>query len=446
MSQRNLLILLLATVVSYACYVRGEQNPFARYVADGLATINRDSLERIQSRELFDGAMTGMVGVVNKHGDKHSEFLNENAADPLRAEIRQQFGGIGVRIGLEGDPPALTIVGPPDASSPAARAGLRAEDQITSIDGVPTAGLQMGDILKRMRGLPGTSVTLQIKRSSEIRPLDFELVREVVNIESVLGDRRSDDGSWHFLLEEDPRIAHIRIISFGERTAGEFERALRNAVAAGAQALVLDLRGDAGGALDAAVDVCKLLLPADKPIVETRGRDGFIQQRYKTTEDGPFLTIPIVVLVNQNSASAAEIVAACLQDHDRAAIAGQRSYGKGTVQQLIPVQKGKSLLKLTWASFWRPNGKKIHRESEAAEEETWGIVPDEGLERKLSQQEFESLLKYRGERDQIMPSSTSVAESEGGTETDTDERFTDQQLQIAVKYLQDKLASDSRQP
>lgn len=421
--------------------MRGEQDPFARYVAEGLATIDRNVLEPVPERELFDGAMRGMVDVVNRHGDKHSEFLNEDEAGPLRAEIRQQFGGVGVRIGLEGDPPRLTIVGPPDVASPAAAAGLRAGDRIVSIDGNPTAGMDMPTILKLMRGTPRTTIELAIERDDG-KVLEFELVREVINIESVLGDRRSDDGSWQFRLEEDPRIAHIRIESFGDRTANELNRVLENVILAGAEAVMLDLRGDAGGSLDAAVDVCKLLLPADRSIVETRGRGGAIERRYATTENGRFLNIPIVVLVNQDSASAAEIVAACLQDHGRAAVAGQRSYGKGTVQQLLPLQNGKSLLKLTWASFWRPSGEIIHRATDATDGESWGVVPDKGLERKLTQQEYEAYLKYRDDRDRF--SGIKQENEASKTESVSESNFIDAQLQVAVKHLQNALAKESR--
>jgi carboxyl-terminal processing protease len=160
MSQRNLLILLLAVVVSYACYVRGEQDPYARYVGDGYAAIRRGALENLPVQELFDGAMDGMVGVLEKHGDEHSQFLSESEAEPLRAEIRQEFGGIGVQIGFEGDPPQLTIVAPPDPGTPAAEKNLLPGDHILAIDGVTTAGMNMGQILPLMRGEPETNITL----------------------------------------------------------------------------------------------------------------------------------------------------------------------------------------------------------------------------------------------------------------------------------------------
>jgi carboxyl-terminal processing protease len=383
--------------------------------------------------------------VLKDHGDQHSEFLDQDESESLRTEIRQQFGGIGVRIGLEGEPPRPTIVGPPEPGSPAARENLRSGDQILAIDGRATEGMNMNDVLKWMRGMPDTRVRLTIVRAGESKPGDVELVREVINIESVLGDRRGEDGSWRFQLESDPRIAHVRIASFGDRTPGELERVLTSLAASrtqATQAIVLDLRGDAGGSLDAAVSVCRMLLPAGKAIVSTRGGAGAVRERYRSTEDGQFFNVPLVVLVDQHSASAAEIVAACLQDNGRAAVAGQRSYGKGTVQQLVPMQNGKSYLKLTWASFWRPSGKKIHRAVDDAESAEWGVVPDAGLERRYSDEEYSRYEEYRSARDRMAPAAGGESDQKDGKAAPDD--FVDEQLQMAVKYLQSKLGGAAR--
>jgi carboxyl-terminal processing protease len=215
------------------------------------------------------------------------------------------------------------------------------------------------------------------------------------------------------------------------------ERVLTNVLARGAKGVVLDLRGDAGGSLDAAGDVCGMLLPVGKEIVETRGRGAVVRERYETTEQGQFVNVPLVVLVNQDSASAAEIVAACFQDNGRAAVAGQRSYGKGTVQQLIPIQNGKSTLKLTWASFWRPSDAKIHRAAGEAESQIWGVVPDQGLERRLTDEELAKFYDYRSERDRVGPAADGDSDQKAGDSTPAE--FADEQLQIAVRYLQGSL-------
>ena len=437
MSQRNLVILLLASAISYACYVRGEQDPYARHVASGLAAIDEGSLDAVPSRELFHGAMQGMVEVLRRHGDEHSQFLPEEEADPLRTEIRQQFGGIGVRIRLVGDPPRLTIAGPPDPGTPAARANLLAGDRILAIDGQPTDGLSISDVLQRMRGEPGSVVQLTLQHEHEDASRTVELVREIISIESILGDLRGADGRWQYRLSADPRIAHIRMAFFGDHTAEEFQHVLDQLTDAGVQAVVLDLRDNAGGVLDAAVAVCDLLLPSDRTVVETRGRGQTLRQRYVTTGAGKYLDLPLAVVVNQNSASAAEIVAACLQDHARAAVVGERTYGKGTVQQLVPLAN-KSLLKLTWASFWRPSGANIHRMADSPADGRWGVVPDEGLEHRLSREEYAAYRKYRIARDaQAAAEPPPAAGAQGDDEKE--EAFVDLQLKMAVEYLRSVL-------
>jgi carboxyl-terminal processing protease len=442
MPRRNLLILLLVTAFSYVCYVRGGQNPYVRYVAEGMAAIDDNALEAVPDRELFNGAMDGMVGVLNKRGDEHSEFLPQDEADPLRSEIRQQFGGIGVRIGFEGEPKRLTIVAPPDPGSPAAQANLLPGDHILAIDGKTTDGMSMTDVLHRMRGPRGTKLALSIQSAAAAEPRTVELVREIINIESVLGDRRDESGRWQFPLESDPRIAHIRIAAFGERTAAELTTILDQVIAGGAKAVVLDLRDDAGGALEAAVEVCQMLLPAGRDIVRTRGRDPEQGYQYATTEDGAFTTLPVAILVNQHSASAAEIVAACLQDNQRAKVFGQRSYGKGTVQQLLPLEAGNSLLKLTWASFWRPSGDRIHRAADAKDDEKWGVIPDGGFERVLTDAQYAEYQKYRADRDLFRV--TSGGDGDFDSPPPAPSAFIDLQLQDAIKYLDSVL--DNRQP
>lgn len=437
MPQRNLLILLAMSIVSFACYVRGGQNPYTRYLASGLDAIDQEAIEKIPERELFDAAMEGMVGVLHKHGDKHSEFLTEEEADPLRAEIHQQFGGIGVRIRFAGKPPRLLISGRPEPNSPAAQANLQSGDHIVEIDERPTATMAIAEVLRLMRGEPGTLLKLRIESEEGAKPRVVELTREVINIESILGDVHGSDGKWQFALATDPRIALVRITSFGDRTAEELQRTLGALTSAGVRAVVLDLRDNAGGALDAAVAVCDLLLPGGKDVVETRGRDRAIRRKYVTAEgEKPFLTLPLAVLVNQNSASAAEIVAACLQDHQRAVVVGQRTYGKGTVQQLLPMESGKSLLKLTSASFWRPNGDNIHRKPDAPESDTWGVSPTSGLDVIHSPDEYAVFRRYREARDmQGLDSDSEAAESSQADLPVVPPDYVDSQLDAAVKHL-----------
>jgi len=439
MSQRNLMILLVGTIISYVCHVRGEKNPYARYVATGLTAIQDGALEQAPNRELLNGAMQGMVEVLQQRGDEHSQFLDESQAEPLKAEIHQQFGGIGVRIQFVGDPPRLMIIGPPDPGTPAARANLLPGDQILAIDNHPTADMTMADVLRRIRGRPDESIRLTVRQKHSQNVEEFELVREIIHLESVLGDIRRPDGTWQFRLDQDPRLALVRLTSFGDRTMEELEKTLESLREDGIQAVVLDLRDNAGGSLDVAVAVCELLLPPGRIVVETRGRNQQLRERFMTTRNGDFRDLPLVVLVNQNSASAAEIVAACLQDHGRAAIAGQRSYGKGTVQQLVPLESGQSLLKLTSASFWRPSGVDIHRRPDAPENGDWGVKPEPGLDLPLSAEEYPAYRRYRNDRD--THDDTAPIDPKEGARSSNEDPLTDRQLEKAIEYLQGKIES-----
>jgi carboxyl-terminal processing protease len=350
-----------------------------------------------------------------------------------------------VRIHFQGDPPKLLIVARPDANTPAARAKLARGDHIVEIDDRPTAGMSMDDVLVAMRGPAGQAVRLTILPAGESDPKTIELIREVIILESLLGDVRDEDGRWQFRLAEDPRIAHLRIRSFGDLTVREIRGTLDELVSEGVQGVVLDVRDNAGGTLDAAVEICKLLLPADRLIVETRGRDGQLIDRRMTTGDGPFVALPLAVLINQQSASAAEIVAACLQDHGRAIVVGQRTYGKGTVQQLIATQAGKSTLKLTWASFWRPSGENIHRLQSAAPDDKWGVRPDPRFEVVLPAEEYADYEQYRGQRDLVgLAPLDDLVDQGSGEPLTAPADFVDRQLVRAVEGLQSVLESAGR--
>jgi carboxyl-terminal processing protease len=458
MPQRNLLILIAGIGVCGACYLYGQQNLFARYVARCLTDIHADALEHVPDQDLFNAAVSGMVDVLHKHGDEHSQFISRDDAGQFRAEMRQQFGGIGVRVRFQGDPPQLTIAATPDPGTPAATSHIRAGDHVLAIDDRSTEGMSMSDVLHAMRGEVGQSLRLTIQHTSGEHPETVALVRDVIVVDSVLGDRRTAEGGWEFRLADDPRIAQVRITAFGNKTADEIGRVLNKLTGAGVEAVVLDLRDNPGGALDAAVAICDMFLPAGLPIVETRGRDGALRARYTTTGHGKFQKLPLAILVNQNSASASEIVAACLQDHHRAAIAGQRSYGKGTVQQLIPTESGQSLLKLTSASYWRPSGKNIHRRSNATEADDWGVTPDPVLDVPLTEQEYQAFESYRDRRDLFQPLagtsapakipahdvSTPMADATAKDDSAASAQFADRQLRSAEEHLQGALLTKDK--
>ena len=219
-----------------------------------------------------------------------------------------------------------------------------------------------------------------------------------------MGDRRKPDRTWDFTLEGDRTIGYVRITSFGQRTAEELEKALRGLLAGGMQGLILDLRDNHGGLLVPAVDVCDLFI-ASGEIVTTRGRDQQVRQDYQARGQRTLPNFPMAVLVNGYSASASELVAACLQDHHRAVIVGERSYGKGTVQEIVELPPGFGALKVTVADYWRPSGKNINRPQKpeeagngAAKAEAngdWGVKPDQGYEVRMDAKQLERLGRWR---------------------------------------------------
>ena len=440
MSHRNLLLLLASCIIAYACYLRAEQNPYARYVAAGYSVIDRWALEDVADQALFEGAMQGMIVTLRENGDEHSAFVDEQQRDDFREDLSQEFGGVGVRIRLLGEPSIPTVIGPPEPGTPAFSADIRSGDRIVSIDHRSTIAMNMLDVLHAMRGPAGSNIVLSILHIGEETPEEVTLVRSVITEESIYGDLRDEDGVWRFRLAADPQIGYLRITKFGDKTEAELTKMLAQLTNEPVEALILDVRDNYGGALDAAVGISDLFLRAGLPIVSTRGRDGETRERFVSTGQGTYTEIPLAVLINHNSASASEILAACLQDHRRAVVVGQRSYGKGTVQRLMRIESGRSLLKLTSATYWRPSGRNIHRMVGATKEESWGVKPNQGLGIVLDVQEYLQWRHYRSRRDVLGeklegPLAEQFAKQDGLLSNS----FTDRALDRAVEYLQESM-------
>ncbi len=442
MSHRNLLLLLGALLVSYACYARAEQNPYARYVAAGFSIIDRWALENVPDQELFNAAMDGMVGVLHKYHDEHSEFIDAERQEAFREDFQQEFGGVGLRLWMLGDPKLPTVIGLPEPGTPAAEAGVRLGDRVQAVDGKGTAGMTLEQVTDLIRGPVDTSVTLTLRPPGEAPTRDAKIQRGVITVESVLGDLRGPDGKWNYLISEQPRIAYARITKFGDKTAAEIAAILQelNEGDARLDGMILDVRDDGGGALDAAVAISDLFLRAGQTIVTTRGRDEEVRDRYLSTGAGDD-KLPLAILIDRNSASASEILAACMQDHGRAAVVGERSYGKGTVQRLMRIESGRSLLKLTSATYWRPSGKNIHKMPDAGADAQWGVSPDPELAVPLNDAEYDAWRLYRIRRDLIgdaVDSELATALDLAGGAAPND--FVDRTLERAIDSLQARAA------
>ena len=233
----------------------------------------------------------------------------------------------------------------------------------------------------------------------------FTLMRERVHVETVLGDRRKADDHWEFMYDEKDRIGYIRVSAFSQETAKELRTALEDLKRRKVRGLVLDLRFNPGGLLRSAIEVSNLFISSGR-IVSTKGRNT-PERVWDAQAAAPFSkAIPMVVLVNHYSASASEIVSACLQDHKRAVVMGERTWGKGSVQNIIELENGRSALKLTTAAYKRPSGKNIHRFPDSKDKDEWGVMPDLGYELGLNDQETHDLLVDRRNRDIIAAHAT----------------------------------------
>jgi len=423
MPRRNLLFLLAVGIIALVCHQKIQTNQYGQVLSNSLELINRLSLEKVDPEELFEGAMDGMVGRL----DEYSTYIPPKALAEFQEVLDQQFGGVGIELSIDPKTRQMTVVSPL-VGTPAYEAGVRAGDKILRIGEHSTQGMSIKDAVSLMRGKPGDPVTITVLHQGEEKPAEIKLVRAVIQVDTVLGDTRNADGSWNYFLPGANRIGYLRITSFADKTGGDLKRAVQWLTDHDMRGLILDLRDDPGGLLPAAKDVCDMFISAGT-IVTIRGRDGGVLETRQATGKGPFTDFPMVVLVNQYSASASEIVAACLQDHHRATIVGQRTWGKGTVQQVIELEDRRGALKLTMASYWRPSNKNIQRRRDAGENEDWGVRPDSGCEVVLEGDELTRLRLWRMHRD-LSKAPGGMAEAKG------DGHFDDRQLAKAVECLE----------
>jgi carboxyl-terminal processing protease len=304
---------------------------------------------------LIHSALKGMVGSL----DPHSEFMDADDYQQLQDDTEGQFGGLGLVVALKNN--FITVVAPMD-DSPGYRAGILSGDRIVKIDGKSVDNVSLTDAVKKLRGQPGTEVTVSVLRPSSGALKDYKLTRAVISMDMV----KDINGKKIFPLGAD-KIGYVRITQFGDQTSEELEAALNRLKKQGMEALIIDLRWNPGGLLDEAVNVCEKFLPRGQVIVTTEGRDPAENSVRRADGHGDELHgMPIVVLANLGSASAAEIVTGCLQDLHRAYVLGDKTFGKGSVQNIFPLDDG-SALKLTVAKYYTPSHKVIHEH---------GIIPD----------------------------------------------------------------------
>jgi carboxyl-terminal processing protease len=382
--RKKFIILIIAsfvivTVVSQTLYgiEKKKKDDLFRQVqifSDALAIIQTDYVEEVDPQKMIYGALKGLLSSL----DAHSQFMDPDTYNELKVETEGKFGGLGIEITLKDG--LLTVVTPIE-DTPAWKAGVKAGDRIIKINNDLTRDMVLTDAVKKLRGKVGDPVNITILRESEKKFLEFKIIRDLIQIKDIKEARILEDG-----------IGYIRLVEFRENTPRDLNLALDKLRKDGLNALILDLRNNPGGLLDVAVKVTGKFIEKQKLVVYTKGRQASQNLSFMSREDQPLLDIPMVVLINEGSASGSEIVAGSLKDYKRAIILGIKSFGKGSVQTVIPLSDG-SALRLTTSKYFTPLGKEIHGK---------GVVPDIIVE--------EGKIELAADTNQIKPDAEDVFE------------------------------------
>lgn len=313
-----------------------------------LTTIQADYVDEKSAKDLIYGSLKGMLASL----DPHSQFMDPEEYQELKTETQGKFGGLGIEISIrEG---LLTVITPIEGT-PAWEVGIKAGDLIVKIEDEVTKDITLSEAVKKLRGDPGTDVHITVLREDEFKILEFTITREVIHVEDV---------KHTHILKDD--IGYIRLIEFREDSAVEFRKALDELKKLGAKSLILDLRNNPGGLLNVAIKITEEFLGDGKVIVSTKGRRASQNVETRSTNKSHLIDWPVAILINEGSASGSEILAGALQDHKRAIVIGMTSFGKGSVQSVIPLPDG-SGLRLTTSKYFTPSGRSIHGK---------GITPD----------------------------------------------------------------------
>lgn len=427
---------VLLSVGISAVAQRGSPLPLdeLRQFSSVFSAIKNNYVEPVPDKKLISGAIAGMLSDL----DPHSAYLDADAFKEMQSATQGEFGGLGIEVGTED---GMVKVISPIEDTPAARAGIRAGDVITKINDTSTKGLSLTDAVKMMRGPVKTPITLTISRQGQAQPIVIKIVRDTIRVRSVRSKMLQDN------------IGYVRIAQFQEKTGSDLVRHLKELGEKGApRGLILDLRNDPGGLLNSAIGVSAAFLKPDTLVVSTDGRAPDSKQKYLSNPadyargEGDYLvglpawvkTVPMVVLVNVGSASASEIVAGALQDHKRATIMGNRTFGKGSVQVILPISDT-TAIKLTTSRYYTPKGRSI---------QATGIMPDvvvaDTAEGDLFRMSREADLKRHLSNSRSgQPDADSKAKEEEPPLADTDKIFQfgtpeDFQLNQALNFLEGK--------
>jgi carboxyl-terminal processing protease len=392
-------------------------------LVDLRSQILHNYVEKVDDNKLMNGAIKGMMAEL----DPYSNYFTKDELAKFDRAVHGQFSGVGAEIAQDPSNGNFVIVSPLE-DSPALKAGVYAGDRILKINGEAVDGLALTELLTKISGEPNSLLKMTILHEGEKTPVEVTITRAVIQVHSVRGVKHGAGGEWDFLIDPEHRIAYVRITNFMENTADELDKALLPLIndkqAGGLRGIILDLRFDPGGLLQAGIDVSKRFL--DSGVIVTAGKPAGSHKEFvaEATPEKTYPRVPLVVLINEYSASASEIVAGALKDHRRAVLIGARSFGKGSVQSLINIDNGNSALKLTTQYYYLPSGKNIMRKKDATE---WGVEPDSAFNIPLTDDENRAVLIARNQSEIIhkmpgkpastAPASAPVADANGSPAT-----------------------------
>jgi carboxyl-terminal processing protease len=445
-------VTLVGLAVSRSAPLRDKDKDYelVHLIVDVLDEVDHNYVRELDAdakRKLVEDMING--GLMRL--DEHSSYINPRNYKRFNKETKAKFTGVGIQLNTDAN--GLLTVHSPLVGTPAYEAGILAGDIIVKIDGKSTETMTQDEAIDLIQGEIGKVVNLTVLHEGTKETVDIPITRAEIKVQSVLGDVRLPDNSWDYMIDKDNKIAYVRLTGFYETTAKELGQALTELKKEGIHGLILDLRMNGGGLLRSAVEISRMFLPEGR-IVSTRGRDKE-EEAYDADGRGAILVppkdFPMVILINKYSASASEIVAAALQDHERAVIIGERSYGKGSVQNVTKLEGGKSALKLTTASYWRPSGKNIHRFFDSKEKDDWGVKPNPGFDVPMKAEERLAFMMNRRDRDvvhgkegekQASASKTELVKKEGETKKDGEKEkkpFEDRVMKKALEYLRGEI-------
>ena len=416
MHRRNLLIVAIVVPGCLLACAAQDRTGQGKRFAEVIQRIDKAYFRTVDSEQLFQAAMEGVFRKL----DDRSEFIEPSKFKNYERDFKKEFAGIGVELDTEPSSGEIIVVAPV-YGGPAWRAGIRSGDRIISVENIKTSGRTLSEVVSQFRGVVGSKVDLCIKKQGVSQNglsavQDVTISRQNITIESVRGDRRLPGGKWNWWLEGEPNIVYLRISHFGNRTGLEIaqliEKLVFNQVPKG---LVIDLRGNSGGMLQAGIAVCDLFLEdgliaaVANDRLKDRSNRKQLQQEWAATPGQVLEGTPIAILVDEFTASVAEIVAACLQDHKRATIVGSRSFGNASVQTITTLSSGPGAIRLTTNEYQRPSGTSLNRLSTSRDSDAWGVRPDSNFAFSPTRKQLEDWITWRQDRDRVRSTQADVA-------------------------------------